>query len=259
MFQKNAHAPLSKVYDDKSALEQMHCSLLLQIMRHHGLGTLIDQHRTASTPHAPPPHPESEHPGYYFTSSGEKAFAVPLLSDGSGLLVSGQKSGRHPDFRRLLLGTVLATDMGVHFKFMQQFNDLVVSFNASPRATATPAEKLLLGQALLKCADISNPSRPPDVSGYWANALMAEWHSQDQLERHLHLPSSTPAKDGGSEDPVNECNVQIGFIKTFAKPLLEVTVLSTPGECSIRAVRVGLRLIIAKSRRVEPTPTAVPG
>ena len=29
------------VYDDKSALEQMHCALLLKLMRKHGLGSLI--------------------------------------------------------------------------------------------------------------------------------------------------------------------------------------------------------------------------
>jgi hypothetical protein len=41
--QKNAKAPLSDVYDNKSALEQMHCALLIQAMRHHGLGKLLDR------------------------------------------------------------------------------------------------------------------------------------------------------------------------------------------------------------------------
>jgi 3''5''-cyclic nucleotide phosphodiesterase. len=30
------------VYDDKSALEQMHCQLLLHVMRQHGLDALLD-------------------------------------------------------------------------------------------------------------------------------------------------------------------------------------------------------------------------
>lgn len=42
VFQKNAQTPLSIVFDGKSALEQMHCQLLLRVMRYHGLGPLLD-------------------------------------------------------------------------------------------------------------------------------------------------------------------------------------------------------------------------
>jgi hypothetical protein len=44
LFMKNAETPLSTVYNGKSALEQMHCSLLLRVMRHYGLGSLLDDH-----------------------------------------------------------------------------------------------------------------------------------------------------------------------------------------------------------------------
>ncbi|KAF9078696.1 hypothetical protein BDP27DRAFT_1281431 [Rhodocollybia butyracea] len=47
-FMQNAETPLSMVYDGKSALEQMHCSLLLRIMRHYGLGPLLDDNGTRS-------------------------------------------------------------------------------------------------------------------------------------------------------------------------------------------------------------------
>jgi len=39
--QKNAEAPLSKLYEHKSALERMHCTLLLRLIRKHGMGHLI--------------------------------------------------------------------------------------------------------------------------------------------------------------------------------------------------------------------------
>lgn len=92
------------MYDDKSALEQMHYALLLQIMRHNGLGDILDR-----------PH--------------------------SGVRV-----------RKLLSAVVLATDMSVHFDFMKNFTLLVrgTEYNLVDRTT-------LLCQALIKCADISNP------------------------------------------------------------------------------------------------------
>lgn len=104
--QRNAKTPLSVVYDDKSVLEQMHYSLIMQIMRHNNLGFLLDRPCTGST------------------------------------------------FRKLLLGAVLATDMGVHFDFMTEFANLLqgADFPELKR-------RVLVCQALIKCADISNPVR----------------------------------------------------------------------------------------------------
>ena len=104
---KNAQAPLSQVYDHKSALEQMHCAFLLPIMKRHGLAHLL----------APSP------------------------------------SGNQSQFRRLLLDTVLATDMGVHSTFMERFANLM----EHPQEFDIVQARTLLCQALIKCADISNP------------------------------------------------------------------------------------------------------
>jgi hypothetical protein len=42
LFQKNAQSPLSLMFDNKSALEEMHFTLLTRIMRHNGLSNLLD-------------------------------------------------------------------------------------------------------------------------------------------------------------------------------------------------------------------------
>ena len=107
MLQKNAQAPLSQVYDHKSALEQMHCAFLLPLMKRHGFSHLLGQ---------------------------------------SPIGVS---------FKRLLLDTVLATDMGVHANFMQRFSDLM----ENPQKFNITQARTLICQALIKCADISNPVR----------------------------------------------------------------------------------------------------
>lgn len=90
----------------------MHYAILIQVMRHHGLGSLLDRP------------------------------------------IAGQV------FRKTLAGIVLATDMSVHFEFMKNFGLLLAGkdFPLSHR-------KLLLCQALIKCADISNPVRSCDIIG----------------------------------------------------------------------------------------------
>lgn len=102
--QKNAQTPLSVVYDNKSALEQMHYTLLLSIMHHHGLGVLLDPTK------------------------------------------------RGTSFRRLLYKTLLATDMSVHPEFMSNFQSLLSEPLLDPLK-----RQVLVCQALIKCADISNP------------------------------------------------------------------------------------------------------
>lgn len=105
-LQKNAQTPLSVLYDDKSVLEQMHYSLMLQVMRRTGLSVLLD---------------------------GESG-------------TSGCK--------KLLNAIILATDLGVHDQFMQSFEDLISN---GVSATDPFKAKVLACQALIKCADISNP------------------------------------------------------------------------------------------------------
>jgi hypothetical protein len=101
---KNAQAPLSSLYDHNSPLEQLHYTLLLQILRRQGFGFLLDN--LHSTPH----------------------------------------------FRKLLAETVLATDMRVHSQFMERFRQIV---NGAEVDHWT--KRVLVCQALIKAADISNP------------------------------------------------------------------------------------------------------
>lgn len=171
-FMKNAQTPLSVVYDNKSALEQMHYTLLLSIMHHHGLGVLLDPTK------------------------------------------------RGTSFRRLLYKTLLATDMSVHAEFMSSFQSLL-----NEPLLDTSKRQVLVCQALIKCADISNPGRPHSVSKQWANALMDEWTRQAQLERHLHLPASvTPSNN----DPMVEANSQVFFIGKFTYPLFALVASAVP-------------------------------
>ncbi|KIY68490.1 HD-domain/PDEase-like protein [Cylindrobasidium torrendii FP15055 ss-10] len=167
VFMKNAQTPLSVVFSNRSALEQMHCSLLLRIMRHHGLGRLL----------------------------------------------------LRPDARKLLWETVMATDMSVHADFMARFQSML-----SGEEMPTHLRKILVAQAIMKCADISNPCRPYHVSQHWATRLMKEWHCQASFEKQLSLPTTVQS----SEDALSEAKGQLFFNATFARPLFELTIKAIP-------------------------------
>ncbi|OBZ67419.1 3',5'-cyclic-nucleotide phosphodiesterase regA [Grifola frondosa] len=122
-------------------------------------------------------------------------------------------------FRQMLLGSVLATDMGVHYDFMAQFRNLINGADV-----CSLQRRVLVCQALIKCADISNPSRPYLVSQHWAAALESEWSSQLLLEKHLQLPASVKPSDSR----LAEAGGQIWFITTFARPLFELVAEGVP-------------------------------
>ncbi|KAL0959604.1 hypothetical protein HGRIS_011311 [Hohenbuehelia grisea] len=171
MFMEKAQSPLSVVFDGKSALEHMHCQLLLRVMREHGFGALL------SNP------------------------------------VHGLRA------RKLLWSTVLATDMSVHTKFMDD-----LKYHVAGGYSSIWDRQVLACQALIKCADISNPSRPYPVAKHWAMALASEWMSQADLEKYYDIKQTIPSVHG----PLQEANSQVFFSSVFALPLLELTAQAIP-------------------------------
>ncbi|KAJ3560315.1 hypothetical protein NP233_g10918 [Leucocoprinus birnbaumii] len=180
-FMKNADTPLSQVYDNQSALEQMHSYMLFMAMRQYGLGSLLDDPK-------------------------------------SGFL-----------FRKILKSSVLATDMGVHTAFMEQFKQILDETTEASNGvvnwhTQKSTRQAFICQLLLKNADISNPCRPFHVSKQWASALQQEWACQYKFENFLELQHSVMPSNG----PLAEAKSQVFFSKQMAKPLVDMTTIAIP-------------------------------
>ncbi|KAL7422124.1 3',5'-cyclic-nucleotide phosphodiesterase [Cryptotrichosporon argae] len=183
-FMKNAKTPLSQVYEDKSVLENMHCMLIVQLLRKHGFGFLLGQ--TSAT-------------------------GIPARDaiDARG-------------FRHVLYSSVLATDMSLHFAWIQdlkEFGEAMRGPAPGARDELVEDDRIMICQALIKCADISNPTRPIDVSEHWSTVLLDEWAKQASLEQELCLPVSVVA----FADARLQAKGQVGFIDLFTQPLFEAT------------------------------------
>ncbi|ODN73553.1 hypothetical protein L202_08051 [Cryptococcus amylolentus CBS 6039] len=179
-FMKNAKVPLSQVYEDKSVLENMHCMLVVQLLRKHGFGFLIE----SSTP------------------------SCLARATESGIDQKG--------FRKVLYSSILATDMSLHFAWIARLKEFDERLREGV-VGGEEEERVLICQALIKSADISNPSRPIDVSQHWSSVLLEEWAKQASLEHDLSLPVSVVA----SADAALQAKGQIGFIDLFTKPLFD--------------------------------------
>ncbi|PKY04863.1 HD-domain/PDEase-like protein [Aspergillus campestris IBT 28561] len=129
--------------------------------------------------------------------------------------------------RKLLISSILATDMGVHQKFMERLGSLQEKFVDNNRTVDgwKPQDldmyKTLVCGLLIKCADISNVSRPWAVAEKWTQILQEEFAHQGEMEQEVGMET---ALFGGPPELGNIFKLatgQMGFMTIFALPLFE--------------------------------------
>ncbi|KAJ3373758.1 cAMP-specific 3',5'-cyclic phosphodiesterase 4D [Kappamyces sp. JEL0680] len=100
----------------------------------------------------------------------------------------------------------------------KSIREVVVDLVASPE-TYDPYEnrddRMLLYKIMIKCSDVSNPTKDLSIYKPWCRLITAEFFSQGDMEKKLNIPVS-PYMD--RENP-NAPGSQIGFIDYVVQPL----------------------------------------
>ncbi|KAI8092785.1 uncharacterized protein BX664DRAFT_328152 [Halteromyces radiatus] len=113
-------------------------------------------------------------------------------------------------FRQIIISSILATDMALNNDYVTKFKNAATTLQH--QQTIDP---MLLCTALIKCADVSNVTRPFRRGKEWAELLVEEFASQGDLERELGMP--VQAANDRTKIILEEC--QIGFIRFVALDL----------------------------------------
>ena len=90
------------------------------------------------------------------------------------------------DVRKLMIGSIMATDMSRHADLMEE--TLVRSNHQSAWNPDELTEQIFYAKILLHAADLSNPTRNFPVAFEWANRIAAEFNEQTKLEVAAGLP-----------------------------------------------------------------------
>ncbi|KAI8923499.1 hypothetical protein BC831DRAFT_520935 [Entophlyctis helioformis] len=116
--------------------------------------------------------------------------------------------------RELVSSMVLATDMAFHFDWIGKFKSKLsgAGFNFENKAD----KKMVLNVAI-KCADVNNPTKPQTASRRWTQLIMEEFFRQGDEEKGRGIPISTFMNRETTDIP--KC--QIGFIEFIVHPLYE--------------------------------------
>ncbi|KAK4988012.1 3',5'-cyclic-nucleotide phosphodiesterase [Elasticomyces elasticus] len=129
--------------------------------------------------------------------------------------------------RKLMINSILATDMGLHFKYMADMGNLQEKLAHNKNtldgwsAKVQEEYKELTCGLLIKCADISNVARKFDVAARWADILTDEFCNQGAMEKELDLPTCLFGGPPVRNDVIKMGESQIGFMNIFARPLFE--------------------------------------
>jgi cAMP-specific phosphodiesterase 4 len=134
------------------------------------------------------------------------ATAMALTSRPELDWISPLPAAEQAELRKVMIELVLATDPTTHMPFMKRFMEDVAA------QTVTPMQAMA---AMLKGADISNPTRPITVYAVWVEGIMKEFFAQGDAERTLGLPISMNC----DRESVNVNKCQVGFITFLVSPI----------------------------------------
>ncbi|KAJ2779134.1 3',5'-cyclic-nucleotide phosphodiesterase [Coemansia interrupta] len=178
-FMVRARTQLAEIYNDQSVLENFHAACFSMIM------------------------------SYFFNE-----FVSP---NGKGIAGAAPPTFDYEEFRRVAVHAILATDMARHFEFIgkckAQYQRFVSGSNLPLTTQQHEAERAQLAASILKCADISNITRPFNVAQRWTRRLNREVTLQGNIEESLGMARSIVVDHG------NVPASQIAFYETCGRPL----------------------------------------
>lgn len=149
------------------------------------------------------------------------ALASKILNKSNGIL-SYMNSKDSKRIRSIIISTVLGTDMSKHSDILKMASDSMK--NNEVFQCCTIDNQLLLMQMILKCADISNITKPFHIGQKWSALLLQEFCHQGDQERQLNIEIS-PFMD---RNTTSLPSLTIRFSDYFAQPLFEMLSFMLP-------------------------------
>ncbi|KAK6629518.1 hypothetical protein RUM43_003335 [Polyplax serrata] len=119
-----------------------------------------------------------------------------------------------PELQRQISSLILATDITRQQEFLIRFKRYL---DQDLLDMKLEEHRHFILQIALKCADISNPCRPWDVSKKWSQKVCEEFFRQGDYERQLNLPVTALCDRQSTSVP----KIQAGFFTFVVYPLFE--------------------------------------
>ncbi|KAL8914027.1 MAG: hypothetical protein Q9171_001278 [Xanthocarpia ochracea] len=160
--------------------------------------------------------------------------------------------------RSLMISSILATDMGLHFKYMADLSNLQekikhdTSSEGWLQQTIDEYRTLACG-LLIKCADISNVARPFNIAAKWADILQLEFANQGTMETELGMLTTLFGGPPELGNVTKLANSQNGFMNIFACPLFgAISDILPPMAFAVEEMRANQKIWQSKIEQQKP-------
>ncbi|XP_043517102.1 high affinity cAMP-specific and IBMX-insensitive 3',5'-cyclic phosphodiesterase 8 isoform X1 [Frieseomelitta varia] len=152
------------------------------------------------------------------------------LSDDSVNIFQNLERDSYKQVRQTIIDMILATEMTKHFEHLAKFMNVCSArimdnqhMDVYPDAVdmsvvLQPENVVLVKRMMIKCADVSNPTRPLRFCIEWARRIAEEYFNQTDEEKKLRLPVLMPMFDRST------CSIpksQIGFVDFIINDMIE--------------------------------------
>ncbi|CAD2221981.1 GAF domain/3'5'-cyclic nucleotide phosphodiesterase, putative [Angomonas deanei] len=134
--------------------------------------------------------------------------AIEILSNPDSDIFEGLKGDDITNAYRCMIDCVLATDMARHGELLKDFMEITDSYN---KEDVVHRRKVM--ETMIKAADVSNVTKPFDMSRLWASAVTEEFYRQGDMEKAKGI-EVLPMFDRSQNNEL--AKGQIGFIDFVA-------------------------------------------
>ncbi|XP_011645158.1 high affinity cAMP-specific and IBMX-insensitive 3',5'-cyclic phosphodiesterase 8 isoform X2 [Pogonomyrmex barbatus] len=148
------------------------------------------------------------------------------LSDDSVNIFKNLERDAYKLLRQNVIDMILATEMTKHFEHLAKFMNVcsarigeeTYSDSLDMSVVLQPDNVILIKRMMIKCADVSNPTRPLKCCVEWARRIAEEYFNQTDEEKKLKMPVIMPMFDRLT------CSIpksQIGFVDYIINDMIE--------------------------------------
>ncbi|XP_025265332.1 high affinity cAMP-specific and IBMX-insensitive 3',5'-cyclic phosphodiesterase 8 isoform X2 [Camponotus floridanus] len=150
------------------------------------------------------------------------------LSDDSVNIFKNLEQDVYKLLRQNVIDMILATEMTKHFEHLAKFMNVCSARIGDGQESYSdcldmsvilqPDNVILVKRMMIKCADVSNPTRPLKCCVEWARRIAEEYFSQTDEEKRLKMPVVMPMFDRLT------CSIpksQIGFVDYIINDMIE--------------------------------------
>jgi hypothetical protein len=172
--------------------------------------------------------------------------AIQIISKDETNIFSTLDGDEYKQMWTMIIALILSTDMAKHFGFLKEVGELL---DSGPLDMTNPVHRHYAINLVLKCADISNVSRPFEMANKWCDVLCEEFFRQGELEETHGMSYTSPLNDRAHLDKPKS---QIGFYTFVCLPLYQLAARALP-QLQVNVDQVLANLAVWKAAQEKST------